>query len=91
MSVTAGASVPNALDLHASHMQTRIAAAQVAALLRRCLLPPFVRQHRSAGFNRMTYLQTALLFGSNSINNASTSWVLDTMTASLHLTCPLLS
>ena len=65
--------------------------AQVASFLRRCLLPAIVRQHRQLGFNRMTYLQTALQFGANTINNSSTSWILDTMSASLPQTCPALS
>ena len=39
----------------------------------------------------MTYLQTALQFGANTINNSSNSWILDTMSASLPQTCPALS
>ena len=55
MSVTTGANVADAFNMYASDMQLRIAAAQVATLLRRCLLPAIVRQHRQRGFNRMTY------------------------------------
>ena len=91
LAVTNGASVADAVNINASEMQLRIAAAQVASLLRRCLLPAVVRQHRQLGFNRMTYLQTALQFGANTINNSSNSWILDTMTASLPQTCPALS
>ena len=91
MSVTTGANVADAFNMYASDMQLRIAAAQVATLLRRCLLPAIVRQHRQRGFNRMTYLQTTLQFGANAINGSSTSWILDTMSASLPQTCPALS
>ena len=50
-----------------------------------------VRQNRQQGFTRSSYLQTALQFGACQITNSSTSWVLDTLSTSLHFSCPTLA